>query len=114
MFKFLFGKKGAAKAVIETQRETVTRTVEELNAILALMADKPKIGVDLNTGMLTVDLPEQMPDEALALPAPEEKAAETPAEKVEDAGEAKVEDAKDAVKEAVEDVKDSAAEKAAA
>lgn len=110
MFKFLFGKKGAAKAVIETQRETVTRTVEELNAILALMADKPKIGVDLNTGMLTVDLPEQMPDEALALPAPEEKTEEKAVEAADD----KVEDAKDAVEEAVEDVKDSVAVKTAA
>ena len=72
MFKFLFGKKGG-KAVIETQRETVVRSVDALNAVLAGMADKPKIGVDLNSGMLTVDLPEQMPDEALALPAPEEK-----------------------------------------
>ena len=87
MFKFLFGKKGAAKAVIETQRETVARSVDELNAILALMADKPKIGVDLNTGMLSVDLPEQMPDEALALPAPTEKDVKAVEEKVEEAKE---------------------------
>lgn len=72
MFKFLFGKKGG-KAVIETQRETVARSVDALNVVFAGMADKPKIGVDLNSGMLTVDLPDQMPDEALALPAPEEK-----------------------------------------
>jgi len=70
MFKFLFGKKGG-KAAIETQRDTVARTVEELNSVLALMADKPVVGVDLNTGLITVDLPDQMPDEALALPAPD-------------------------------------------
>lgn len=69
MFKFLFGKK-AGKAKIETQRDTVVRVVEELNSVLALMADKPVVGVDLNTGLITVDLPDQMPDEALALPAP--------------------------------------------
>lgn len=69
MFKFLFGKSDG-KAVIETQRDTVVRTVDELNAVLALMADKPVIGVDLNTGLIAVDLPDQMPDEALALPAP--------------------------------------------
>ena len=73
MFKFLFGKKGGLTAT-ETQRETVERVVKELNEVLVLMADKPKVGVDLNSGLITLDLPEQMPDEALALPAPEEKA----------------------------------------
>lgn len=77
MFKFLFGKSGG-KAVIETQRDTVMRTVDELNAVLALMADKPVIGVDLNTGLITIDLPDQMPDEALALPAPKADADDTP------------------------------------
>ena len=70
MLKFLFSKVGG-KAKIETQRGTVTRAVEELNSVLALMADKPVVGVDLNSGLITVDLPDQMPDEALALPAPE-------------------------------------------
>ena len=70
MFKFLFEKVGG-KAKVETQRNTVARAVDELNTVLALMADKPVVGVDLNTGLITVDLPEQMPDEALALPAPE-------------------------------------------
>ncbi|MDB4213334.1 hypothetical protein N9741_00510 [Octadecabacter sp.] len=71
MFKFLFEKVGG-KTKIETQRDTVVRTVEELNSVLALMADKPVVGVDLNTGLITVDLPDQMPDKALALPAPSE------------------------------------------
>ncbi|MCW1951123.1 MAG: hypothetical protein KIH44_007135 [Octadecabacter sp.] len=70
MFKFLFEKVGG-KAQVETQRSTVARAVDELNNVLALMVDKPVVGVDLNTGRITVDLPEQMPDEALALPAPE-------------------------------------------
>jgi hypothetical protein len=69
MFKFLFEKVGG-KTKIETQRDTVARTVAELNSVLALMADKPVVGVDLNTGLINVDLPDQMPDEALALPAP--------------------------------------------
>lgn len=73
MFKFLLGKVGATPKV-ETQRDTVARAVEELNAVLVVMADKPVVGVDLNTGLITVDLPEQMPDEALALPAPDEDA----------------------------------------
>ena len=74
MFKFLFSKTGAKKA--ETQRETVERALGELNAVLALMADKAKVSVDLNSGLVEVALPEQMPDEALALPAPEEAEAE--------------------------------------
>lgn len=72
MFKFLFGKTDG-KAKIETQRDTVTRAVDELNSVLALMADKPVVGIDLNTGLISVELPEQMPDEALALPAPKEE-----------------------------------------
>lgn len=78
MFKFLMGKTGG-KPKVETQRETLTRALEEVNGVLALMADKPVVGLDLNTGQITVDLPDQMPDEALALPAPtEDKAAEAP------------------------------------
>ncbi len=79
MFKFLFSKKSGVAA--ETQRQTVERTVEELNSVLALMADKPLVGVDLNSGLITVELPEQMPDEALALPAPAEDASEDVADK---------------------------------
>lgn len=75
MFKFLLDKVGG-KSKIETQRDTVARSVEELNSVLALMADKPVVGVDLNTGLITVDLPEQMPDEALALPAPDPEDAQ--------------------------------------
>jgi len=73
MFKFLFGKKDG-KAVQENQRQTVERTLGELNAILGQMAEKPSISIDLNTGALAIELPEQMPDEALALPAPEKVA----------------------------------------
>ncbi|MCF2870889.1 hypothetical protein L0664_07405 [Octadecabacter sp. G9-8] len=76
MFKFLFEKVGG-KAKIETQRDVVARAVADLNGVLALMADKPVVGVDLNTGLITVDLPDQMPDEALALPAPDADSAAT-------------------------------------
>lgn len=103
MFKFLFGKKTNA-VVVETQRETVKRAVDELNAVLALMADKPKVSLDLNSGLLAVELPEQMPDEALALPAPE-KASEGPVETANDAS-------KDVAAEDVEEAVDEAAAKA--
>ncbi len=70
MFKFLFGKK-SVEAVKETQRETVARAMGEVNDVLGQMAVKPNVAVDLNTGLVKIELPEQMPDEALALPAPE-------------------------------------------
>ena len=73
MFKFLFGKKDKAPEIIikETQRETVTRALGEVNEILAGMDVKPKLTFDLEIGLFEIELPEQMPDEALALPAPD-------------------------------------------
>ncbi|MDG1339680.1 MAG: hypothetical protein P8P66_06770 [Paracoccaceae bacterium] len=91
MFKFLFGGKGAATR--ETQRQTIERTFGELNEILGGMAVKAKVGVDLETGLLEVTLPDQMPDEALALPAPSE-------EEVESASEDATQDAKKSVEKA--------------
>ncbi len=111
MFKFLFGKK-PVEAVKETQRETVTRAMGEVNEILALMAVKANVSVDLNTGLVNIELPQQMPDEALALPAPEEKPEpEMAEEKAEDAPEAEAE-AKDDDAPA-EKAEDTPAEKAA-
>ena len=57
------------------------------------MAVKAKVGVDLETGLLEVTLPDQMPDEALALPAPSE-------EEVESASEDATQDAKKSVEKA--------------
>ncbi|WP_084861047.1 hypothetical protein [Salibaculum halophilum] len=85
MFKFLFGRKGGAEPVKETQRETLERAIGEINEIMAGLTDKPKLTVDMDTGGLTLDLPEQMPDEALALPAP---AADTAADDTADTAEA--------------------------
>lgn len=83
MFKFLFGRSGDVKTVTETQRQTVERALDEVNAILLGMDVKPKLSFDPATGAITVDLPDQMPDEALALPAPEK--AESPLKLVEKA-----------------------------
>lgn len=79
MFKFLFGRASKKPEVIvrETQRETVMRTVRELNEILPGLSPRASIGVDLQNGTLSIALPEQMPDEAKALPAPEPE-PETP------------------------------------
>lgn len=72
MFKFLFqrGKNGIL-AKPETQREAFERLVEELNGAIALFAEKPKVTIEPATGAISFELPEQFPDEALALPAPE-------------------------------------------
>ena len=69
MFKFLFGK--SKVPLKETQRETMSRAIAEVNGLLALMPERPKLGVNLDTGFIEIELPERMPDEALALPAPE-------------------------------------------
>lgn len=73
MFKFLFRRKADAsvEVVPETQRETFERALAEVNGLVALMDPKPAITVDPATGAVSYALPEQFPDEALALPAPE-------------------------------------------
>lgn len=74
MLKFLFGKSksGATTARVETQRETVARCLETLNAIVAELEKKPAITINPNSGAISLALPDQMPDEALALPAPQD------------------------------------------
>ncbi len=71
MFKFLFGNKASAAEIKrETQRETIERAQREINEILATLSPKAKITIYPDEGTMTIDLPEQMPDEAKALPAP--------------------------------------------
>ncbi|MEM1374053.1 MAG: hypothetical protein AAGF78_06690 [Pseudomonadota bacterium] len=70
MLKFLFGaKSGMMKS--ESQRDTFERLVKELNEAVAALPQKPKVTVDLATGAIAFDRPDQFPDEALALPKPE-------------------------------------------
>lgn len=80
MFKFLFGNKATAPEIKrETQRETILRAQAEINEILVQLTPKARITVYPEEGSFTIDLPEQMPDEAKALPAPERRAeAPTP------------------------------------
>jgi hypothetical protein len=78
MLRFIFGKKdNTTTAKTETQRESFDRVMAELNLLLAEQPIKPSLGVDLETGQLVLDLPEQLADEALSLPAP--KAEPSPA-----------------------------------
>ncbi|RFP88739.1 hypothetical protein DZK27_07430 [Rhodobacteraceae bacterium 63075] len=70
MFEFLkkIGGKGAAAQ--ESQRQTVARALGEINAVLAGLEEKPVLSYDAENSQIALELPEQMPDEALALPAP--------------------------------------------
>ena len=71
MFKFLF--RGRDKdAVVETQRQSFERIVSELNGAIDALPVKPSVTLDPESGHITLHLPEHMPDEALALPAPED------------------------------------------
>ena len=110
MFSFLkFGRNAKPEVVIETQRQTFERLVGELNEAIALLDEKPAVTVTPSTGALSFELPDNFPDEALALPAPEPEVEETAEEVVEEAAETVaegVEDAKDAVADKAEEVAD--------
>lgn len=68
MFKFLFGTKPGTEAVKETARQTAERALGELNEVLAQLSEQPSITIAANR--IDVDWPDQMPGEAMALPAP--------------------------------------------
>jgi hypothetical protein len=71
MFRFLFGNKASTPQIKrETQRETVERAQKEINEILVTLTPKARITIYPEEGTLAIELPEQMPDEAKALPAP--------------------------------------------
>ncbi len=98
MFKFLFGRKNnKVEAVIETQRQTVERALSEVNDVLSTLESMPLITIDAANSTILVNLPEHMPDEALALPAPSEEATaqDTPETAVEETAEAEAEPAAD-------------------
>ena len=97
MFKFLF--RGRNKAVVvETQRQSFERIVSDLNDAIDGLPIKPRVTLDPATGHVELHLPEQMPDEALALPAPQEEAVEDVIDAVEDVTpEAKAEEAQSKV-----------------
>ncbi|MBY4892677.1 hypothetical protein KUL25_07860 [Rhodobacteraceae bacterium N5(2021)] len=71
MLKLLFGgKKATPEVVIESDRARFSRLVNELNEVIDTLAHKPRVTIDPATGHIEPDVPEQFPDEALALPAP--------------------------------------------
>ena len=79
MFKFLFRNRGgAAEPVRETQRQTFERALGELNEIIDAMPDKPRVTLDPASGHVSFEMPEQFPDEARALPAPQTPSPSSP------------------------------------
>ena len=71
----LFRFTGKAEAVVETQRATFHRVLGELNDAMAALPEKPRIILDPGTGAISLELPDYLPDERVALPAPEKAAA---------------------------------------
>ena len=94
MFNFLFRGRNQ-KVVVETQRQSFERIIAELNTAIDGLSVKPRVTLDPATGHVELQLPEQMPDEALALPAP------TEAEDADTAVEEEVEPAEEVTPEAL-------------
>ncbi len=89
MLRFLFGGRKKPDVKIETQRETFSRLVAELNEAIDALPDKPRVTIDPRSGHILPEAPEHFPDEALALPSPEPE----PEAASKDAGEVKTDDA---------------------
>ena len=87
MFDFLKRMRGVSAEARESQRARFERLVEELNAEIAELPEKPAVTITPDTGALSFEMPAQFPDEALALPGPGSMEAE-PATEAEETAEA--------------------------
>jgi hypothetical protein len=84
MFDFLKRLRGEPSEAAESQRARFERLVEELNAEIAELPEKPAVTITPETGALSFEMPEQFPDEALALPKPDSPATAPKPEDAED------------------------------
>lgn len=75
IFNFLKSSSGRSNAV--TMRQRFEEAQSELNAVLADLPEMPTVNIYVKARMLNLDAPDQFPDEALALPAPEKAVDET-------------------------------------
>jgi hypothetical protein len=75
MFDFLKRLRGIPEEIKEGQRARFERLITELNEAIADLPEKPAVTITPESGTLSFDLPEQFPDEALALPKPDAEAA---------------------------------------
>lgn len=87
MFDFLKRLRGVPSEAKESQRARFERLVEELNAEIAELPEKPAVTITPETGALSFEMPQQFPDEALALPKPDKTDPEPQADDTEDTDE---------------------------
>jgi hypothetical protein len=69
IFKFFRSDSGEAKVL--SMRARFELAVADMNAVLAGMGEMPKMTIDANARKIEFSVPDQFPDEALALPAPQ-------------------------------------------
>lgn len=104
MFRFMFRRRPTEDAVPETMRQQAERALDEVNAIIGQLDPKPAVTYDPHTGALSIALPDTLPDEALALPAPDDiETTETS-----EAADAKAQEAVETVEEKIEAEKEPA------
>lgn len=84
MFDFLKRLRGGPGEAEEGQRARFERLVEELNAAIAELPEKPAVTITPETGALSFEMPAQFPDEALALPKPDATESEPESDDAED------------------------------
>ncbi len=70
MLRRLFGFARAGATAPETQRQAFKRLMTDLNEAMEQLPEKPRFVFDPNSGQLELLLPDILPDETLALPAP--------------------------------------------
>jgi len=72
MLKILnFFKTGENPTKLLTMRKRFERAQEEMNAVLTDMTEMPEISINAVERSIEIKAPDQFPDEALALPAPD-------------------------------------------
>jgi hypothetical protein len=74
---------GGTPSQPESQRARFERLVADLNEALDDLSDKPAVTVQPDSGHISFEMPEQFPDEALALPKPDESVDHSSDEEVE-------------------------------
>lgn len=77
MLQFLFGKRRAGTQTRQSLRDAGTRALDELNDVLAALPELPDITIRPASGRIDIDWPDQLPDEAKALPAPDTAKTDT-------------------------------------
>ena len=71
MLKILnFFKSNTGETKLLTMRQRFEAAEAKLNAVLSELTEMPEVSIDSASRTILLTAPEQLPDEALALPAP--------------------------------------------